>query len=71
VTFEVVSDEKGPGLAVVVPLAEPGTALRVLLRGGQVSYFLARDGELLAAECTEAAVDRGVYLLLAELAEAC
>jgi len=33
-----------------------------------LQYFLARGGELLRADCPEDRVDRGVYLLLAELA---
>jgi proteasome lid subunit RPN8/RPN11 len=60
--------ESGEGLAVTVPLAEPGQHLRVLLSKKGVQYFLVRDGELLAASCCEERVDRGVYLLLAALA---
>jgi hypothetical protein len=70
-TFEVTADRDPPGLAVTVPLAEPGDALRVLLRGEEVRYFLARNGQVLAAQQDEPRVDRGVYLLLADLAAGC
>src|SRR5262249_51015223 len=65
---EVISGEKGPELAVLILLAEPDLELRVLVREKEVRYFLVQDGELLAADCPEWRVDRGVYLLLAELA---
>ena len=68
VTFGVSAGDKGPALAVNIPLAQPDNALRVLLEGEEVRYYLARGDELLAAACPEERVDRGVYLLLAELA---
>jgi proteasome lid subunit RPN8/RPN11 len=68
VTFEVVSGELGPALAVTVPLAEAGHTLQVLLEGKDVRYYWLRDGELLLVDPKEARVDRAVYLLLAELA---
>jgi hypothetical protein len=64
----VVEGNQGPGLALTMPLAEPQTALRVLLEGKQVYYYLLRDGEPLVADPGESRLDRGVYLLLAELA---
>jgi proteasome lid subunit RPN8/RPN11 len=66
--FEVVEGKQGPALAVTMPLAEPQTDLRVLLEGRQVHYYLLRDGEPLVADPGESRVDRGIYLLLAELA---
>jgi proteasome lid subunit RPN8/RPN11 len=68
VTFGVVPEENGPWLAVNVPVADPGTGIRVLLKPKEARYFLVRNGELLAVDCLEDRVDRGVYLLLAELA---
>jgi proteasome lid subunit RPN8/RPN11 len=68
VTFGVVAGDSGPWLAVNVPVAEPSTVIRVLLKPKEARYFLVRDGELLAVDCLEDRVDRGVYLLLAELA---
>jgi len=67
-TFEVAEGRYGPALAVNIPLAGRGQTLRVLLEEKEVRYYLQRDGELLAADCPEDRVDRGVYLLLAELA---
>jgi hypothetical protein len=68
VTFDVVAGKHGPALAVHIALAEPGAELRVFLEGEDVRYYVARDGDLLAADPGEPNVDRGVYLLLAELA---
>jgi proteasome lid subunit RPN8/RPN11 len=68
ITFETATDDGGAHLAVNVPLAEEGTALRILLQGEKVRYFLQRGDELLATDCNEERIDRGVYLLLAELA---
>jgi proteasome lid subunit RPN8/RPN11 len=71
VSCDVVEGTHGPALAVSVALAEPGEAIRVLLEGDEVRYFLVRAGELLTAEPHAASVDQGVYLLLAELAAQC
>jgi len=67
-SFEVVSGEAGAALAVTIPLAEPGDAIRVLLEEEAVTYYLARGDDLVAADSHETRVDQGVYLLLAELA---
>jgi proteasome lid subunit RPN8/RPN11 len=69
VKFDVVASEEEWALAVTVPLAERGDGVRVLLKGDEVRYYVARDGELQNAQSSEKRVDRGVYLLLAELAE--
>ena len=55
-------------LAVTIPLAEPGDAIRVLLRPKDVRYYVLRGGEVFAVACPADSVDQGVYLLLAELA---
>jgi proteasome lid subunit RPN8/RPN11 len=68
VRFEVVEGRNGAALAVTVPLAEPGTAIRAHLEGKEARYYLLRDGNLFAADLREERVDQGVYLLLAELA---
>ncbi len=68
VTFECLAEPDRTALTLVVPLAEPGLALRVVLTGKEVRYFLSRDGSLLAADLCEPHADRGVYRLLAELA---
>jgi hypothetical protein len=64
----VVASEEEWALAVTVPLAERGDGVRALLKGDEVRYYVARDGELQSAQSSEKRVDRGVYLLLAELA---
>jgi hypothetical protein len=71
VTFRVVEGPDGPALGVDVKLAEPGTVLRLVIRGKEAHYFLVRGDELLSVDPDEGRVDRGVYLLLAELAGQC
>jgi proteasome lid subunit RPN8/RPN11 len=66
--FEVVSGDREPGLVLTLPLASPGEAVRVLLRAEEVRYYLEREGELMEVDHQDDYVDRGVYLLLAELA---
>jgi proteasome lid subunit RPN8/RPN11 len=66
--FEVVSDEWGPGLILTLPLAGSGDAVRVVVRPKEVRYYVVRDGGLFEAQHHDDYVDRGVYLLLAELA---
>ncbi len=68
VRFDVVDGRRGKALSVTVPLAEPGNAVQVLLEDDGVRYFWLRKGEVLAYDSEETRVDRGVYLLLAELA---
>jgi proteasome lid subunit RPN8/RPN11 len=68
VRLEATSDERGPGLVLTLPLAAAGEGVRVLLRRKEVRYFLVREGEPLAVHLDDDYVDRGVYLLLAELA---
>jgi hypothetical protein len=69
VTFDVLPVERGKALAANIPLAEPGQRIRVLLDGSQVRYYLERGQEVLEADCREPNVERGVYLLLAELSD--
>jgi proteasome lid subunit RPN8/RPN11 len=65
--FEVMADEWGPGLLLTLPLAG-GDALRVLVREKEVRYYVVQGSELLEVDHHDDLVDRGVYLLLAELA---
>jgi len=66
--FEVVTDGvEGPGLMLTLPLAGNGDAVRVVLRPKSVRYFVEREGELLQVDHQDDYMDRGVYLLLAEL----
>jgi len=57
----------GPALLLTVPLADGGGTLRVLVRD-TVRYYLERGGEWLEVDHHDEYLDRGVYLLLAELA---
>jgi proteasome lid subunit RPN8/RPN11 len=68
VTFEPVLRGKVKGLVVNIPLAERGHALRVLLEEDEVRYYVIRGDEVLEVDACETRVDRGTYLLLAELA---
>jgi proteasome lid subunit RPN8/RPN11 len=68
VRFEVLSDARNPGLLITLPLVERGESLRVLIRRKEVRYYLVRGGQVLEADHTDDCVDRGVYLMLAELA---
>jgi hypothetical protein len=68
VRFEITSGRHGPALAVVVGLADPGQAVRVVIEGKEVRYYYETGGEAFQADLPDAAPDQGVYLLLAELA---
>jgi hypothetical protein len=68
IEFEVIKGQAAPALALSFPLAEPEAAVRVLLEGADVKYFLMRGRDWFEADSREPRVDRGVYLLLAELA---
>jgi proteasome lid subunit RPN8/RPN11 len=68
IVCSVAEEESGLVLVVTVPLAEPGDAIRVLLRPKDVRYYVLRGGEVFAIDCPAVSIDQGVYLLLAELA---
>jgi len=68
VTYQVYSDEWGPGLIVSLDLARPGDKLRLQIRPKEVRCYLVLQGELLEVPPGEGPIDRGVYLVLAELA---
>ncbi len=68
VSFEIVPGRHGPALAVQLKLAQPGAALRIVLEGGAADYYWQREQEFFAVEAPDAPLDRGVYLVLAELA---
>ncbi len=68
VTFDVVEGKRGPALLAQLPLSEPGNAIRLLLEGDEVTYVVLRGGEPYVTDPHEDRIDRGVYLLLAELA---
>jgi len=68
VRFEVTTGPDGPGLVVQLSLAERGDAVQVVLRPDRVRYYVLQGGQILEVKHEEDRVDRGVYLLLAELA---
>jgi hypothetical protein len=67
VRFEVIADEWGPGLILVLPLPGQGEVIRVLMRHKEIRYYIERGGNLLEVDPGEPMVDRAVFLLLAEL----
>lgn len=69
VAFDVIAGQRGPALAVTIPLAEPGEGIRVLLEEKEVHYFVVRQDQVMQADLHESRVDQGLYLLLAELAK--
>lgn len=68
VRFEVWPGDKSATLHVVVPL-NPDESIRVVLCESKVEYCLIRKGRWLISDSREPQVDRGVYLMLAELAQ--
>jgi proteasome lid subunit RPN8/RPN11 len=68
VRFEVMNDEWGPALALTVPLAAAGEAVRVVVRRKEVRYYVVRGEEVFEVQHRDDYVDRGVFLLLADLA---
>jgi hypothetical protein len=68
VAFEVGKGPSGPALSVTFPLAGPDAQLRLLLDKKGVAYFLLQGDAVTSVDPEEERLDRGVYLLLAELA---
>lgn len=69
VAFETVAGKQGTALLVNIPLAEADEAILVLLEGKEVRYYLTRGSEMFEIDAPDERLDRGVYLLLAKLAE--
>lgn len=67
VRFDVVDGKQKPALAITVPLAEPERAVRVLIEGKEVRYLLLDKGEPLLADFRDDRIDRGLFVMLAEL----
>ena len=70
VTFEIAAEPKGPALAVKLPLADKDSFLRIVLEREETRYFVQHEGMLSAVDPEEENVERAVYLILAELANA-
>ncbi len=69
VQLDVLDDGLQKLLNVKIPLAQHNQQLRLLLTDTQARYYLERQGNLIAIDPHEAALDRAVYLILAELAK--
>jgi len=69
VSFDVIKGQHDPAALVVeIALAEPGATLRLAIESKEVRYYLIHGGEVRTLDTLATHVDRGVYLLLAELA---
>ncbi|MCS6977015.1 MAG: Mov34/MPN/PAD-1 family protein [Gemmatales bacterium] len=66
VGFEVVDDEAGSHLHCVIPV-DKKTSIRVVADAKRPVYCLERNGEWLVSEESDPRIDRGVFLMLAEL----
>lgn len=69
VRFDVVEGKQKPALAVTVPLSEPERAIRVVLEGKEVRYLLVEKNEAMIADFRDDRIDRGVFVMLAELSK--
>ena len=67
-TFHVVEGQYGSALAVRIKLAESEQALRIVLEGKEAAFYLQREDKIFAVDTPASALDRAVYLVLAELA---
>lgn len=67
-TFDVISGHDGPALTAQVPLAEKGSFVQVVMERDDVQFLVHDGGMTSSVDPEEEAVDRAVYLILAELA---
>jgi len=68
VMIDLAHGAGGPALAVNIALAEKGSKLRLTLEKKDIRYFLLQDDDLTEVKPNAQPIDRGVYLVLAELA---
>jgi proteasome lid subunit RPN8/RPN11 len=66
--FDISPSRSGSSLMVSIKLAEPKTALRIVLNGTEAALYWEHDQDLLAIDMPADQLDRSVYLALAELA---
>jgi hypothetical protein len=66
--FAVTTETGPPALTVEMKLAGSDQALRVLLNDEGIRYYWIRGSDLIEIDPKEPRIDRGVYLILAELA---
>ena len=67
VRFDVVAGKQKPALAVTVALADPDRAIRAVMEGKEVRYLLLQNGEAQVADFRDDRIDRGLFVMLAEL----
>jgi len=70
VAFGLVEQDGNLRLAADVPVAESDVVLRAAMSEKEVHYYLIQNDTTTPLDCGEYRVDRGVYLLLADLAAA-
>jgi proteasome lid subunit RPN8/RPN11 len=68
VLFEIAPGRDGPALAVVVLLAEPSEAIRLVIEAKEVRFYYEKEGQAFQADLPDTPPDQGLYLMLAELA---
>jgi hypothetical protein len=68
IVFDVHLGNHKPALVMDVPLAEPERILRVIMEGNEVRYYAIDPNGGMIADIRDDRVDRGVFLLLSELA---
>lgn len=66
VRFEVLDGDDGPRLHCVIPLDKKSN-IRVVVQEKRPVYCLERNGEVLVSDECDPRIDRGVFLMLAEL----
>jgi hypothetical protein len=67
-TFAMLGEAAEAALCVQMPLAGEKESLRVLLNDQGIRYYWIRGSELTEVNPREQRIDRGVYMILAELA---
>src|SRR5439155_306519 len=65
---QVIEKEGEPVLAINVLLAEKGDSVRIMIGEDEPRYLVNRGGKVFQVDPEAKRLDRGVYLLLAELA---
>jgi hypothetical protein len=68
VSFVCTHGLKGPALTVNFVLAEPNEKLRLVLEKKEVRFYLHRQEDIIEVDPKADSVERGIYLILAELA---
>ncbi len=67
VSLQVVDGDDGPAVGVTIGLGQPGQALRLVVESAGVRYYVVQDHDVFAVDPDEDVIDRGVFVVLAEL----